>query len=119
MKSRPKKVRRTFSLEFKQKVLVDVHGGMSLSEAGRKYSVAPILISQWRQKFLEGNLAATSTKREKELEKELDRYKKLLAEAHAEREFLKSFQARQRLMRKLDTSAISGLDWSQWKKDAE
>ncbi len=36
MKDRPKKVRRRFSLEFKQQALGDVHGGMSLAEAGRK-----------------------------------------------------------------------------------
>lgn len=119
MKDKPKRIRRTFSAEFKQKVLADVQRGMSLSEVGRKYSVAPILISKWRLKFAEGNLVGTPSKREKELEKELDRYKKLLAEAHAEREFLKSFQERQRLLQKLDTSAINGLDWYQWKKDAK
>ncbi len=81
--------------------------------------MAPILISQWRKKFVEGGLADTPTKREKELEKELDRYKKLLAEAHAEREFLKSFQARQRLMNKFATSAINGIDYAQWKKDVD
>ena len=119
MKDRPKKVRRNFTLEFKQNVLADVSNGMSLSEAGRKYSVAPILISRWRENFLGGRLVATPTKREKELEKELDRYKKLLAEAHAEREFLKNFQTQQRLMQKFTTSAISGLDLEQLKKNVK
>ena len=118
MKDRPKRVRRTFSIEFKQQVLTELQSGASLSEVGRRHRIAPILISQWHKKFLVGNLAGTPSKREKDLDKELDRYKKLLAEAHAEREFLKGFRDHQRLMQKVSTSAISGLDLIRLKKDA-
>jgi len=118
MKDRPKQVRRQFSLEFKQKVLADVQEGMSNTAVARKHGIAPYQVTQWKKKFMEGNLAGTPTKREKELERQLDEYKKLLAEAHAEREFLKKFHEQQRLMKKFATSAISGLDWSRSKGDA-
>ena len=79
-----------FEIGFKRQLVQEVESeGLSLSAAGRKYETSPILISQWRDKFRDKILSDKPSKRERELEQELDRYKVLLAEAHANREFLK------------------------------
>ncbi len=115
-----KKQRRHFESGFKKQVVMEVERGeLSLSAAGRKYELSPILISQWRDKFREGALSSEPTKKERELEKEIERYKLLLAEAHADREFLKKAQDYARRLRKQDTAVITGQNYNQLRTDVK
>lgn len=107
--SSSKKKYRQFTLEFKQSVVRQIESGqISASAAAREHALSPALILSWQRKFQAGALSGTSSKRERELEKQLDEYKLLLAEAVAEREFLKKVQAQQKRTRKLTTCIISG-----------
>jgi len=91
--SEVRKRKRQFEIGFKRQVVQEVESGnITLSAAGRKYEISPGLINQWRDKFRDGALSNAPSKRERELEKEVERYKVLLAEAHADREFLKKAQ---------------------------
>ena len=46
--------RRTFSGEFKAKVVLElISGKKSLAEASREYSIKDTVLSRWKQEFLE------------------------------------------------------------------
>lgn len=109
--------RKTYESGFKRQVVVEIESGnISVSGAAKKYGVATITLHHWRKKFSEGNLSDKPTKREKELEKELEKYKVLLAEAHAEREFVKKMNEQLERSRRLKSAVISGLNLSQFQK---
>ena len=115
-----RKRKRQFEIGFKRQVVQEVESGsISLSAAGRKYDLSPNLINQWRDKFRAGALTNAPTKRERELEKEIERYKVLLAEAHADREFLKKAQEHARRLKKQDTAVITGLNVDQFRTGAK
>jgi transposase-like protein len=115
-----RKRKRQFEIGFKRQVVQEVESGsVSVSAAGRKYEISPYLINQWRDRFREGVLGDAPSKREKELEKELERYKVLLAEAHADREFLKKAQDYARRLKKQDTAVITGLNIDQFRTGAK
>jgi len=108
---------KTYEKGFKRQVVAEVESGkISVSGASKKYELSPITINNWRRKFSEGQLSDGPTKREKELEKELERYKLLLAEAHAEREFVKKVNAALERSEKLKSCVISGQNLSQFQK---
>ncbi|MGK5090286.1 transposase [Bdellovibrionota bacterium FG-2] len=118
--SEVRKRKRQFEVGFKRQVVHEVESGsISLSAAARKHEISPGLINQWRDKFRGGTLNDAPSKKERNLEKELERYKVLLAEAHADREFLKKSQASAQRRKKLDTAVITGLNVDQFRKDAK
>lgn len=118
--SEVRKRKRQFEIGFKRQVVQEVESGsISLSAAGRKYELSPCLINQWRDKFRGGALSDQPTKRERELERDLERYKVLLAEAHADREFLKKAQDFARRLKKQDTVVITAQNVSQYRTDVK
>lgn len=115
-----KKKYKRYEIGFKRQVVQEVDSGaISLSAAGRKYELSPNLINQWRDKFREGQLVDQPSRRERELERENELYKKLLAEKCAELEFAKKAHSQARRLKRLDTAVISGQNISQFRKDAE
>lgn len=116
-----KRQKRHFEVGFKRQVVQEVESGsIGLSAAGRKYDLLPGLINQWREKFKDGALTTGPSKRERELERELAQYKQLLAEAHADREFLKKAQDVARRRSKLDTvTVVSGYNLEQLRTGAK
>ena len=79
-------------------------------EAARAHSISPTVISYWRKQFQAGELSEGPTGREKALLKEMEQYKKLLAEAHREIDLLKKQRELRQRHIKLNTSVITGLD---------
>ena len=115
-----RKRKRQFEIGFKRQVVQEVESGsISLSAAGRKYELSPNLINQWRDKFRSGALSSEPSKRERELEKEVERYKLLLAEAHADREFLKKAQDFAQRLKKQNTAVITGQNFKQFQIDVK
>lgn len=111
-----RKRKRQFEVGFKRQVVQEVDSGsISLAAAGRKYELSPGLINQWRDKYRGGALTDIPSKRERALEKEVERYKVLLAEAHADREFLKKAQDYARRLKKQDTAVITGQNIDQFR----
>jgi transposase-like protein len=118
--SEVRKRKRKFDLSFKKQVVQEVESGsMSLSACARKHELSPNLINQWRDKFRGGTLTEKPSKRERELEKDLERYKVLLAEAHADREFLKKLDETSRRLKKQDTAVITGLNIDQYRTNVK
>ena len=114
--SEVRKRKRQFEIGFKRQVVQEVESGsISLCAAGRKYELSPGLINQWRDKFRGGALTDQPSRRERELEKEVERYKVLLAEAHADREFLKKAQDYARRLKRQDTAVITGQNIDQFR----
>ena len=115
-----KRVRRTFEIGFKKQLIAQIESGqITATEAARLHSISPTVISYWRKQFQTGELYEGPSRREKILIKEMEQYKKLLAEAHREIDVLKKYQELRQRQIKLNTSAITGLDFPLSKKDAD
>lgn len=76
-----KRSRRSFPYEFK-KMIVDLAetGQYSLNQVARDHDISPGLILQWRAKLSAGQLVKEPTFRERQLEAELEAYKKKVGE---------------------------------------
>ena len=83
--------RRKFETGFKKQLVAQIEAGeITATEAARTHSLSPTVISYWRKQFQVGELSEGPTRREKALMKEMEQYKKLLAEAHREIDVLKN-----------------------------
>ena len=103
--------RRKFETGFKKQLVAQIESGqITATEAARVHDISPTVISYWRKQFQSGELSEGLTRREKALMKEMEQYKKLLAEAHREIDILKKQQELRKRHIKLNTSVITGLD---------
>ena len=113
-----KRPRRKFETGFKKQLVAQIEAGQIIAtEAARTHSISPTVISYWRKQFQAGELSEGPTRREKTLVKEMEQYKKLLAEAHREIDLLKKQRELRQRHIKLNTSVITGLDLLPSKKD--
>ena len=113
-----KKPRRKFEIGFKKQLVTQIEvGQITATEAARTRSISPTVISYWRKQFQTGELSEGPTRHEKALLKEMEQYKKLLAEAHREIDLLKKQRELRQRHIKLNTSVITGLDLLPSKKD--
>ena len=83
-------------------------GEISASQASRDYQLSYGLIVKWRVKFREGYLTNKPTVQEKAQEKELNWYKRKVAELTRDIELLKKVEDYARQQRRENTSVISG-----------
>ncbi len=88
-----KKYKR-YSSEFKRTLIEQIdRGEISLSEAAREHEISHSLIEYWRKQLHEGTFQDRPTAREKQLEKELDQYKKKVGELTVINDLLKKLNA--------------------------
>lgn len=114
------KIRRKFSLEFKQQVIQEIGSGQkSLSQAAREYQVSAQVIVRWRQQAQQQQLTATPSAREKTLQAENQRLKAKVGELVMQVDFLKNYQAYVQRQKNVDTSVISGRNLDQFRKRAK
>ena len=112
--------RRKFETGFKKQLVAQIESGqITATTAARTHDISPTVISYWRKQFQTGELTESPTRREKNLMKEMETYKKLLAEAHKEIDFLKKQKELTQKRIKFNTSVITGLDFPPSKTDAE
>ena len=84
---------RNHSDDFKRQLIVEIDSGITtVSQAAREHNISPSLIDRWRNQIHEGTMISHKTKREKELEKELEKYKIKVAELTLANDFLKKAQ---------------------------
>ena len=84
--------RRKFETGFKKQLVTQIETGqITATEAARTHNLSPTVISYWRKQFQAGELSEGPSRREKALLKEMEQYKKLLAEAHREIDVLPSY----------------------------
>ena len=76
-----KRSRRSFPFEFKQMIVEMAQAGQySINQIARDHDISPGLILQWRAKLSRGELVREPSWREKQLEAELETYKKKVGE---------------------------------------
>ena len=111
---------KTYSDEFKRMLVAQIDTGLiTKAAAGRENNISPSLIDRWRQQIHNGTFRDRPTPREKELERELNRYKKKLAELTMEVELLKKLKSDLAHMKKSNGYIVTRKKPEQLKGDAE
>ena len=73
--------KRSFPFEFKKMVVELAESGQyTLNQIARDHDISPGLITHWRQKLSTGEIVREPSWREKQLEAELEAYKKKVGE---------------------------------------
>jgi transposase len=86
--------RQFYTQEFKEEaVQLVVNGGLSVSEVGRRLSLSPQTLRNWIAKQQGGKLLNPFGRTVTELEAEVSRLRKELAETRLEKEILKKAMA--------------------------
>ena len=100
---------RQFSEEFKRSLVAQIDSGdITKAAASREHNISPSLIDRWRQQIHEGIMPSRPTARERQLERELDRYKKKVGELTIQNELLKKLNATSASMRRSSGSIVTG-----------
>jgi transposase len=103
---------RQYTIEFKKQLVAQIESKqVSLSQAARENNISPTLIDRWRKQLQEGTLSDQPTTRERQLERELDRYKKKVGELTIEVELLKKLKNHFLHPKKSSGSIITVKDW--------
>lgn len=86
--------RQFYTLEFKEEaVSLVVDGGLTVAEVGRRLSVSQQTLRNWIKKHHTTGLKTPGSREVSELEAEVSRLRKELAEARLEKEILKKAMA--------------------------
>lgn len=108
------------SLEYKQKILSELETGpRTKAQIAREENISPSLIDHWRKQSFTGILRDYPTPRERQLEKELDRYKKKVGELTLENDLLKKIADYSARMRKLNGSVVTEKNVGRLRKDVK
>ncbi len=114
-----KKYRR-FSEEFKRSLVTQIDNGvMSKAAAAREHEISPSLLDRWQQQIHEGTMQVRPTARERQMERELDRYKKKVGELTIQNELLKKLNETCASMRKSSGYVVTGTPTGQSKRGAK
>lgn len=102
---------RYFPLEYKQRIVQEIEGGLrSKATVSREEHLACSLIDRWQKQIREGTLIDHPSTRERQLERELDRYKKKVGELTLENELLKKIDEYSRQMKRSNGFVVTGLN---------
>jgi len=86
--------RQFFTNEFKEEaVKLVVESGLTLADAGRRLSLSPQTLKNWITKHKSGKLNLPGSRCVSELEAEISKLRKELAEARLEKEIIKKAMA--------------------------
>lgn len=111
---------RTYTSEFKRELIAKIDSGViSLSSAARENNISPSLIERWRKQIQEGTFQDRPTAREKQLEKELDRYKKKVGELTLQNDLLKKLNSDYAYTKRLNGYVVTKKKSGQSEEDAK
>jgi transposase-like protein len=111
---------RNFTEDFKRSLIFRIDSGqITKAEAARENDIAPSLIDRWQKQIHEGTLRNHPSKRERQLEKELDQYKKKVGELTMTNDLLKKIPEHLAQMRKSDGYVVTGLNVAPLKRGAK
>ena len=100
---------RQFSEEFKRSLVAQIESGViSKAAAARENDISPSLINRWQNQICEGRMQSMPTARERQLEKELDHYKKKVGELTIQNELLKKLNKTYPSMRRSCGCVVTG-----------
>lgn len=102
---------RHFPLEFKQRIVQEIETGIaSKASISRREKLSCSLIDRWVKQARDGTMIDHPNARERQLEKELDRYKKKVGELTLENDLLKKIDEYFRNMKRSSGSVVTGLN---------
>jgi transposase len=121
------RIRRSFSYDFKMKVVTSVTSGkLTVSEAARKNQISSGLVCHWLKKFATPAAEAGTRQsappqsgREKELERENAQLKEKVAELFLQVDLLKKAEISKPSKKNVSSSVITASNWAQYKKAAK
>ena len=100
---------RYFPLEYKQRIVQEIEAGQRTKAAiAREEHLASSLIDRWQKQVHEGTLRDHPTQKEHQLARELDWYKKKVAEQAMEIDLLKKIEEYSARMRRSNGSIVTG-----------
>jgi transposase-like protein len=101
---------RHHSIEYKRQILAEIDNGIRTKAAVcREEDLACSLVDKWQRQAREGTLRDIPTVREREQARELDWYKKKVAELTREIDLLKKIDEYSARMRRSNGSVVTGL----------
>jgi transposase-like protein len=105
---------RQHSEEFKRILIERIDKGeITKAAAARENNLASTLIDRWREQIHEGTMVHKPTLREKQLEKELDRYKKKVAELVIQNDLFKKLHETYPRLKKSSGYIVTGKNTDQ------
>jgi len=111
-----KKYRRHDEL-FKRDLIARIDSGqITKAQAAREYNLALTLIDRWRRQIHDGSMRHHPSPRERQLERELEIYKKKVGELSVQVDLLKKLKAYSESMRKSNGYVVTGLSSAPSKK---
>ena len=100
---------RHFDEEFKRDLIAPIDGGaMTKSQACREHNISQSLIDRWQGQIHEGSMRSRPSLREKQLERELETYKKKVGEQSVRIDLLKKVGEVSASMRKSNGYVVTG-----------
>lgn len=111
---------RTFNQDFKKQLIAEIESGtVTLSQAARTHQIAPSLIGRWKNQIISGTFREKLSAKEKELEKEVDYYKKKVGELTRTVDLLKKLDGDLRAMRRSNGFVVTAKNMGQLKQAAK
>ena len=100
---------RQHSEEFKRNLIHQIDSGaITKAAAIREHNIAPSLLERWRKQVHEGTLKHMPSAREKQLERELDQYKKKVGELSLQVDLLKKVKEYSLSLRRSNGYIVTG-----------
>jgi transposase-like protein len=113
-----KKQYRYYSVEYKQGIIAEIESGeRRQSSVAREEGISSSLIDRWRQQERNGTLSGRITPQERQQAKDLDWYKKKVAEQALEIDLLKKIAAYSARMKKSNGCIVTERNVVRLKKD--
>jgi len=100
---------RSFDEEFKRDLIARIDSGeLTKSQAAREHNLSSSLVDRWQRQIHEGSLRSRPSAREKQLERELDLYKKKVGELSVQVDLLKKLKEASASMRRSNGYVVTG-----------
>ena len=114
------KMRRKFTVGFKQQVIQEIEGGLvSTAQAARKYEISQGVIDRWRWKWRDGKLLDKPSGEEMAVRAENERLKAKIGELTMQVDLLKKLETYAQQKRKETTSVITAKNLVQFQGGAK
>lgn len=111
---------RSFDEEFKRDLIARIDSGaMTKSQAARENNLSSSLVDRWQKQIHEGTLRIRPSAREKQLERELDLYKKKVGELSVQVDLLKKLKEASASMRRSNGYVVTGNPSARSGKDSK
>jgi len=100
---------RSFVQEFKRDLIARIDSGaMTKAQATREHNISPSQIDRWQKQIHDGTPRSRPSAREKQLERELEAYKKKVGELSVPVDLLKKLNETCASMRRPDEYVVTG-----------